>query len=85
MTQSGTCKACDYSGTTAETRMDTGLQPISGTLRVFIYKKEMQIAEVIRMPALCIYLLEMPLQVPLVPLTDSPKRRRPITLVHSGT
>ena len=52
--------------------MDTGLQPISGTLRVFIYKKEMQITEVIRIAPLCIYLLEMPLQVPLVPLADAP-------------
>ena len=28
--------------------MDTGLKPISGTSRVFIDKKEMQIAEVVR-------------------------------------
>jgi len=37
--------------------MDTGLQPISGTLRVFIYKKEMQIAEVIR--------IARPLHIPI--------------------
>ena len=65
--------------------MDTGLQPISGTLRVFINKKEMQIAEVVGIARTLQYLLEMPFQVPLVPLTESSKRRRPITLVHSGT